>query len=364
MRIAFAGGGTGGHLFPGMAVAAAALESGAAESVVFFGAERGIESRVVPEAGYDLIAHPLEGLRGRSPAAAFRAVTRLAGAVRSARRTLVDRRIDVVVGLGGYASAAAVLAARSARIPIVILEQNRDPGLSNRVFSKLAAAVCTSFEESAAGIPHGRARWTGNPVRPELEAPGDPATDRDTLLIFGGSGGAAGVNKAAADAVIALAGRQQSRLPARIVHQTGKSQKDAVDARYEAAGVDADVRAFIDDMAAEYRRARLVVCRSGATTVAELAATGSPAVLVPFPHATGDHQTANARAVEKAGAAVVIADDAEASLRLTETLTRLLNDPVSIDSMATAAAGLARPGAAARVVEVLQQVTAGAGENP
>jgi UDP-N-acetylglucosamine--N-acetylmuramyl-(pentapeptide) pyrophosphoryl-undecaprenol N-acetylglucosamine transferase len=364
VRIAFAGGGTGGHLFPGMAVAAAALESGAAESVVFFGAERGIESRVVPEAGYDLIAHPLEGLRGRSPAAAFRAVRRLAGAVRSARRTLVTRRIDVVVGLGGYASAAAVLAARSAGIPIVILEQNRDPGLSNRMFSKLAAAVCTSFEETAASVPRGRARWTGNPVRPELEAPGDPTIARDTLLIFGGSGGAAGVNKAAADAVIELAREKTASLPARIVHQTGASQKNAVDARYAGAGVEADVRAFIDDMAAEYRRARLVVCRSGATTVAELTATGSPAVLVPFPHATGDHQTANARALEKAGAAVVIADDRDASARLAATLTRLLNDPNSIDSMAAAAARMARPGAAARVVEVLQQVAAGSGDTP
>jgi UDP-N-acetylglucosamine--N-acetylmuramyl-(pentapeptide) pyrophosphoryl-undecaprenol N-acetylglucosamine transferase len=246
----------------------------------------------------------------------------------------------------------------------VILEQNRDPGLSHRLFSKLAAAVCTSFEETAETVPGGRARWTGNPVRPELEAPGESATERDTLLIFGGSGGAAGVNKAAADAVIEAARQKSALLPARIVHQTGASQKDAVDARYAAAGIQADVRAFIDDMACEYRRARLVVCRSGATTVAELVATGSPAVLVPFPHATGDHQTANARALEKAGAAIVIADDASASARLTETLARLLNDPESIDSMATAAARLARPGAAKRVVEVLQQVVAGAGDTP
>jgi UDP-N-acetylglucosamine--N-acetylmuramyl-(pentapeptide) pyrophosphoryl-undecaprenol N-acetylglucosamine transferase len=355
VRIAFAGGGTGGHLFPGLAVADLACRRPDVEEVVFFGAARGIEARVVPTRGYELVSQPLVGIRGGGIAGAMRGVRALIGAVGGARRELVRRRIDVVVGLGGYASAAAVVAARTAGVPVVLLEQNRAPGISNRALAHLSAAVCTSFEETARLLPAGRARHTGNPVRPEIEAV-EPEQGRVGLLIFGGSAGAVSLNRAVVAALTRLRG--QIALPP-VLHQTGARSFEEVSACYREAGIAADVREFIDDMAAAYRFARLAVCRAGATTVAELCATGTPAVFVPFPFAAGDHQTGNARALEAAGAAVMIADDASTGARLEEVLKRLLGDAEKLNSMAAHAASLRRPGSAARVLDVVLAVAQG-----
>lgn len=356
MRIAFAGGGTGGHLFPGLAVADAARESGVAESIVFFGAARGIESRVIPRTAYDLVIQPLEGLRGRSPTAALRTLRLLVHAVSEARRELRRRNIEVVVGLGGYASAAAVIAARSTGIPVVLLEQNRDPGLANRLFSHAAAAVCTSFADTASALPRGRARWTGNPVRAELEeAFAGRARSRDTLLIFGGSAGAQSVNRAVLAALRMLSIEGTAPIPPRIVHQAGTLGAEEVRSGYAALHRASEVYEFIEDMAAAYASARLAVCRAGATTVAELTATGTPSILIPFPHAAA-HQLANALALEKEGAAIVIPDDPDTASRLAAELGRLLTSSERLDSMAAAAARLGRPGAARRVLEVMGEV--------
>jgi UDP-N-acetylglucosamine--N-acetylmuramyl-(pentapeptide) pyrophosphoryl-undecaprenol N-acetylglucosamine transferase len=359
VRLAFAGGGTGGHLFPGLAVADLARARDDVEAILFFGAQRGIEARVVPARGYELVAQPLTGIRGGGVGGAVRGAARLAAAVGRARRELAARRIDVVVGLGGYASAAAVIGARMAGVPVVLLEQNRAPGISNRMLAHLAVAVCTSFEETARTLPAGRARLTGNPVRPEIEALGDrlaaaPATEhlrtRTSLLVFGGSAGAVSLNRA----VVAALARLSARAPLPpVLHQTGSRSLDEVRAAYREAGITADVREFIDDMAGAYGTARLAVCRSGATTVAELCATGTPAVFVPFPFAAGDHQTGNARALEQAGAALLIPDDAETPARLEDALGRLLGDAEKLNSMARSAAELRKPGAAARVLDVV-----------
>jgi len=351
VRLAIAGGGTGGHLFPGLAVADLACEWGVASEIVFLGARRGIEARVVPARGYELVAQDLEGMAGRSPAAAAGALFKLTKAVVHARSELRRRHIDVVLGLGGYASASAVVAARLCGIPIVLMEQNHRPGMSNRVLAKLAVAVCTSFTETAEFLPAGRARLTGNPVRRELEG---LVRDDDAqgLLVFGGSGGARSMNRAVSTALIRLAAERT--LPP-IVHQTGEIGYDETRDAYAAAGLTVDVRPFIDDMAAAYRSARLAICRSGATTVAELEATGTPALLLPFPQAAGDHQTANARALADAGAAVLIADDEGAAERLYETVRRLLDRPEELDSMGAAAAALRRPSAAAAVLDVIEQ---------
>ena len=358
MRIAFAGGGTGGHLFPGLAVAEAARRSGLVESIVFFGAARGIESRVIPRTGYDLVIQPLEGLRGRSPTAAARSLWLLARAVAGARRELRRRDIDVVVGLGGYASTAAVVAAVLSRIPVVLLEQNREPGLANGLFARVAAAVCTSFADTAETLPRGRGRWTGNPVRAELEeAFAERAKSRDALLIFGGSAGALSINRAVLAALRTLGAAGPAALPARILHQAGAHGIDEVRAGYSALAMKAEVHEFIEDMAAAYAAARIAVCRAGATTVAELTATGTPAILIPFPHAAA-HQLANAVALEKEGAAIVIPDGPETAARLATELGRLLASPERLDSMAAAATRLGRPGAARRVLEVISEVVA------
>ncbi len=357
MRLAIAGGGTGGHLFPGLALADLALSSGRAESVVFFGAERGIEARVVPEAGYELIAQPLEGLRGRGVVAGLGALLRLVVAVIAASREIRRRRVEVLVGLGGYASAAGVIAARLAGVPVVLLEQNRTPGLSNRLFARLAAAVCTSFAETSSVLGAERVTLTGNPLRAELESFERVASgDRGMLLVFGGSGGAASLNRAVVAALATVAASLE--LPP-ILHQSGSAGLAGLRESYAALGIKAEVCEFIDDMAAAYAGARLAICRAGATTVAELVATATPALLLPFPHAAGDHQSANARALEAAGAAVRIADDEQAAENLAQALLRLLRDSDGLDSMSAGAASLKRPGATARVLEVVWGVSRG-----
>ena len=358
MRIAFAGGGTGGHLFPGLAVADVAKRSGRVESIVFFGAERGIESRVIPRTGFDLVAQPLEGVRGRGLGGKLKALQRLAASVARARSELRRRKIDVVVGLGGYASGAAVIAARSAGIPVVLLEQNRESGLANGTLARFADAICTSFEDTGAELSKAKARWTGNPVRAEIED-GFSARERtrDTLLVFGGSAGAVSLNRAVTAAIGVLARAGNGILPARILHQSGTSSFEETRAAYAKLGIAADVREFIDDMAGAYAAAKLAVCRAGATTVAELTATGTASILVPFPHAAA-HQLANARALENVGAAVVVLDDAATASNLAAELTRLLTSSETLHSMATAAASAGRRGAAERVFAVICDVVA------
>jgi UDP-N-acetylglucosamine--N-acetylmuramyl-(pentapeptide) pyrophosphoryl-undecaprenol N-acetylglucosamine transferase len=359
VRIAFAGGGTGGHLYPGLAVAEILRRGGKAETIVFFGAVRGIEVRAVPRAGYELVAQHLEGVRGSRVAATLRSLSLLSSAVFRARAELQRREIDVVVGLGGYASSAAVIAAWTSRIPIVLLEQNRDPGLANRLLGRLATAVCTSFDDTEGLVASkSRVRFTGNPVRPELEEAFEsrPKT-RDALLVFGGSAGAASVNRGVLQAVAALKRDRRVVLPERIIHQAGSQGIAEVRAGYEALGIRAEVHEFIEDMASAYAAARLAICRAGATTVAELAATATPAILIPFPHAAA-HQAANAAALETAGAALVCVDGADTASTLAAAVERLLADPATLDSVGEAAGRLCRPGAAARVADVITDVAA------
>jgi UDP-N-acetylglucosamine--N-acetylmuramyl-(pentapeptide) pyrophosphoryl-undecaprenol N-acetylglucosamine transferase len=358
VRIAFAGGGTGGHLFPGLAVAEVAKRSGSVESIVFFGAERGIETRVIPRTGFELVAQPLEGVRGRGLFGKAQALGRVANGVLRARGELRRRRIDVVVGLGGYASSAAVIAARTSGIPVVLLEQNREPGLANGTLARFASVVCTSFEDTAERLPKGLARWTGNPVRAEIED-GFAARERtrDALLVFGGSAGALSINRAVVAALGEIVRAGAPKLPERILHQAGTAGLEETRAAYAKLAMRADVREFIDDMAGAYAGAKLAICRAGATTVAELTATGTPSILVPFPHAAA-HQLANARALESAGAAVVVPDDARTAEALVAELGRLLASPETLNSMSAAAARTGRRGAAKRVFDVISEVAA------
>ena len=364
MKLAIAGGGTGGHLFPGLAVAELARESGAAESIVFFGAQRGIESWAVPQAGFELVAEPLHGIMRTGLTVAARALLEMSAATLRARRELSVRGIDVVLGLGGYASAPAVLAARSLGVPVVLLEQNRKPGLSNRGLGRLATRVCTSFESTVTSFPRGKASCTGNPLRRGFDdRPPYRGSPRDLLLVFGGSGGARSLNRAVVAALAALARNAAAsatsspaiELP-RILHQVGKPFVDEIRGAYAEAGIAAEVVAFIDDMRSVYARARLAICRAGATSIAELIATGTPSVLVPLPTSAGGHQLENAREMESFGASRVVVDDAECARTLTATLNELLADEGTLFSMAERAAACGRPGAAGRVLEKLLEV--------
>jgi UDP-N-acetylglucosamine--N-acetylmuramyl-(pentapeptide) pyrophosphoryl-undecaprenol N-acetylglucosamine transferase len=348
--IVFAGGGTGGHLFPALAVADELRRRRPSAAIEFVGGRRGLETRLVPAAGYPLRTLPLSGLKGASlPARALAAVS--AGlAVLRCLASFVARRPALVVGVGGYASGPAALAASILGVPVMLMEQNHFPGATNRWLAPRADAVCVP-SDAARGRLGGVGIVTGNPVRREFAAIGPPPGGaRLALLAFGGSRGARSINRAMVEALPRLAAMSP---PPAIVHQTGPEAHQEVAAAYGAhPSLGADVRPFLDDMPRRIADADLVVCRAGATTLAELAAAGRPAILVPFPFAADDHQRLNAEAVRDEGAAVVIGDAELDGPTLARAISRLGGDRAERDRMAAAARRLARPDAADRIADV------------
>jgi len=343
MRILIAGGGTGGHLFPGLALADALAAHGA--SVTFVGTAAGIEARAVPAAGYPLRLLPGRQLRGGGMSRALAGLASAAGGTLRALALLGELRPRLVVGVGGYASVAVVIAASLRRIPTVLLEQNVVPGAANRVLARLARRICVGFAESIAFLPRARAVHTGNPVRADLIRPRPPRA-RPGLLVFGGSAGAHRLNQAMLDALGPL-GPTLAGLD--LTHQTGAADLETVRAAYAARGLAARVEPFIADMGGAYAAADLVVARAGATTCAELTAVGLPAILVPYPYATDDHQRRNAEVLVRAGAAEMILDAALDGERLGTALRLLLEDAGRRETMAARARALGRPDAAERV---------------
>lgn len=359
LRIEFAGGGTGGHLYPALAVAGEIVRLRPGASIHFIGGRRGLEGRLVPAAGYPLRTLPLSGLKGRGLAARGAALcAAAAGALRCAFWFLVARPA-LVVGVGGYASGPAVLAAWLLRVPTMLMEQNHFPGATNRWLAPRADAVCVPSEAARARL-HGIGIVTGNPVRPEFAAIGPaPSGSRLSLLAFGGSRGARSINRAMVAALSSLAAMTP---PPRIVHQTGSDDHAATAAAYaKVHGLDAEVLPFLDDMPRRLAQADLVVCRAGATTLAELAAAGRPAILVPFPHAADDHQRWNAEAVRDAGAAVVLRDAELDGVSLADAIRRLAGDAATRARMGAAARSLARPDAAARIAALALDLAGAAG---
>lgn len=347
-----AGGGTGGHLFPGLAVAeTASAESGTA--VLFVGSAFGIEARVVPQTRFPFRALAIRGLRGRGWRGALQLAWQLPAAVAQAWRILGEFRARVVLGVGGYASAPVVMAAWLRGVPSVLLEQNARPGWANRALSRLAQRVCTTFADANAYFPAAKVVLTGNPVRPFTAAAPGGAAQGFTVLVFGGSQGAHRINEALYAAAPAL----RDAIPGLcLVHQTGPVDREWLQDRYAALDIPADVHGFIDDMGGAYGRADLVVCRAGATTVAELTALGKAAILVPYPFAADDHQRANASVLAVDGAGVLILDRELSGERLAAAIVALARDPAKLESMRAAARRLAVPDAAARVWEVCREV--------
>ncbi|MCX8073165.1 MAG: undecaprenyldiphospho-muramoylpentapeptide beta-N-acetylglucosaminyltransferase [Candidatus Binatia bacterium] len=353
MRIVIAGGGTGGHLFPGLAVAETWVEKTGGE-VLFIGSIYGLEARVVPLKGYRFEGLAIKGARGRGWRGFGEFALQMPRAFWQARRSLGEFSPGVVVGLGSYGSVPVILAAWSRKIPVILLEQNARPGMANRILGRLAAKVCTAFEETAAFFPAGRSVYTGNPVRRlnVQRARTDAGANEFHLLAFGGSQGARSINRAMVEAVRRL----QSHLPAlQVTHQTGEADRVWVEQEYAASGARARVCAFIDDMADAYAWADLVVCRAGATTLAELSTVGKPAILVPYPFAADDHQRANAEVWVREGAAEMILDCELSGERLAERIAALAKDPQRRLSLAHNASRLARPDATERVVAVCME---------
>jgi UDP-N-acetylglucosamine--N-acetylmuramyl-(pentapeptide) pyrophosphoryl-undecaprenol N-acetylglucosamine transferase len=355
LDVLIAGGGTGGHVFPALALGSALVEQGC--TVAFAGSPSGLEARLVPAAGRVLHLLPGRQVRGGGLPGAMRGAAALAGGFGSALRLLGRLRPRLVVGVGGYASVAGVLAARARRLPVVLLEQNAIPGAANRHLGRLAARVCLGFAEAAAFFPAGRAVHTGNPVRPEVLAT-PPAARRDGLglLVFGGSQGAHHLNEAGVAALERLGPAARSL---RVRHQTGPADLPPVTDAYRRLGLDARVDAFVDDMGTAYRDADLVVSRAGAMSCAEITAIGVASILVPYPYAADDHQRRNAEILASAGAARTILDRDLDGRRLAETLAPLLADRPVREEMAARARALGRPAAAAHVAQVCIEVLQG-----
>ncbi|MFI5365502.1 MAG: undecaprenyldiphospho-muramoylpentapeptide beta-N-acetylglucosaminyltransferase [Candidatus Binatia bacterium] len=346
-----AGGGTGGHLFPGLAVAEALAAQGDAQTL-FVGSASGIEATTVPQTQFPFRALAIRGVRGRGVRGTLEFACQLPAALVEAWRIIGAFRPNLILGLGGYGSVPLVVAAWLRRVPSVLLEQNAHPGLANRLLVHLARRVCTTFAESAPFFPTGRAVQTGNPVR-RLTRSEQPAPGHFTIFVFGGSQGAHTINLAAIEAAKIWGGNISGL---RMIHQTGAADVEWVERQYREIGLNAEVSAFVHDMAGAYARADLVVCRAGATTLAELALVGKPSILIPYPFAADDHQRANAETFAQRGAAELILDRELSGAQLAARVLALVGDRARLGAMGNAAQRLAMPDAAMRVVEVCRQV--------
>jgi len=349
LRVVIAGGGTGGHLYPGIAVARELQARRPGTIVTFAGTARGLEARVVPREGFELDVIRSAGLKGTSPGARLRGLALLPLSALDAWRLLSRRAPDLVIGVGGYSSGPVVALAAVRGVPTLLLEQNALPGMTNRLLARFVRAAAVTYE-STLPFFRGKGFVAGNPVRPGFVAAptteSAPADGRVRVLIFGGSQGAHAINAACVDAAADLA-----RLPLAITHQTGERDLAFVREGYARAGLQARVEPFLYEMEREMHQADLVVCRAGATTLAELAAAGKPAILIPLPTAADDHQRRNAEVVAAAGAAEVIEQRELTGRALASRVGALAADRARLEAMGRAARALARPDAAAVIAD-------------
>ena len=347
MRAILAGGGTGGHVIPALAIARE-LKARYQAEVLFIGTSRGIENKLVPGAGFELKLIEVGALKNVSLATRVKTLFALPRAISAAKKMLREFKPEVVIGVGGYASGPAMIAAQRLGIPTLAFEPNLVPGLANKVVARKVKGAAVHFAETAKYFAN--AKVTGVPVRPEFFAiPPRPAGAAPSLLVFGGSQGAAAINFAVIGALPLL----RSAIPnIKIVHQTGERELAPTQAGYEQAGIAAEVSAFITDMPGAFGNADLIVCRSGASTVAEITAAGKPAIFIPFPRAADDHQTRNAQALEKAGAALLIPQSQLTSDLLAAKIVALLQDHTRLAKMSAAAKQLAHPDAGREIAEM------------
>ena len=350
LSVVVAGGGTGGHLFPGIAVAGAFADRNPQSRILFVGAGRPLEKDALARAGFPQRIIAIEGIKGRGRWAKMRAMLKIPRAVWHSAGILREARADLVVGLGGYSAGPVALAAWLKGIPVVLCEQNSVPGITNRMLIPLAKRIYVSFDNTRNAAGLAKKRFTGNPVRQQiLDMRTAPAkeNDRFTVLVVGGSQGAHAINLAFMEALPHL--RQPKNLG--IMHQTGEADRDQVAAAYQASGINAEVKAFFHDMATRYRAADLVVCRAGATTVAELTAMGKAALFVPFPFATDNHQEHNARTLVDQGAAMMLLEGDLSGAVLARQLDALAESPALLADMAARSKALSKPDAAQAIVD-------------
>lgn len=360
MRVLIAAGGTGGHIYPGIAVAKEIMRRDSQSQVRFVGTARGLEKRLVPGAGFELSLIESAGLKNVGFAARLRGLWLIPKAMFAARKLIAEFRPDVVVGAGGYVSGPVLLVASLLKIPTLVMESNALPGWTNRRLARFCTKAAVSFE---AALPYfqGKGIVTGNPVRSEFFDIGAHTRDAAAstagfrLLIFGGSQGAHAINSGMVGALPHLE-NHKNRL--RITHQTGESDLEEITRGYNAAGwtTRADVRPYIDDIVREFAAADLIICRAGATTCAELVAAGRAAIMVPFPLAADDHQRKNAEALTEKGAARTIIQSDLTGATLASEITRLLDAPAQLSAMEESSRALRRGDAAKATVDLIEEV--------
>lgn len=356
MRVLIAAGGTGGHIYPGIAVAKEIVRRDPSSKVQFVGTARGLETRLVPQAGFELTLIESAGLKNVSFGARIKGVAVLPRSFVSARKLMRQFRPEVVVGAGGYVSGPVVMTAAMMNLPTLVMESNALPGLTNRVLARFVDRAAVSFEQA---LPYfrGKGKVTGNPVRREFFE--IPVKQREpgklSLLVFGGSQGARAINEAM---IAALPRLKDLPVTLRIKHQTGVADLEKVKLAYATAGWDerSDVRSYIDDMVADFAEADLVVCRAGATTTAELIAAGKASIMIPFPFAADDHQRKNAEALQVAGAAKMILQEELSGERLAQEIEKLVLAP-ELSQMQEAARRLAHGDAAAAAVDIIEELS-------
>jgi len=352
VRMLIAGGGTGGHVFPGIALAEEVVTRHPDNDVVFVGTARGLEARVVPAAGFPIELIEVKGLKGMGPLTTLANLLLLPRALFQSLRILRKWAPDMVVGVGGYASGPVALAAWLLRIPTAVQEQNAAAGFTNRILGLFVRAVFTAFPEAGRYFARRKVYQLGNPIRRELfDNYVHPwkAHDKLRLLVFGGSQGAHALNMRVIEALPHLADLREQL---EVVHQTGARDREAVEKGYRAVGFAPDVRDFITDMSDAYARSELVVCRAGATTLAELTVCKKASILVPFPFAADNHQVMNARSLAQAGAAVMIEERELTGELLAREIRSILTEPARRERMSRAAGSLGRPQAAREIADV------------
>lgn len=356
-RLVVAGGGTGGHLFPGIAVAQAFRLRHPDNQVLFINAGRPLEVDILSRLGWQQQAIAIAGIKGRGWRQQITAACKIPGAVWSAWRILTRFRADLVLGVGGYSAGPVVAAASLWGIPSVLHEQNRLPGITNRILSRMVDRIYLTFDESREYFNSAKVKVSGNPVRNEiLTLAARPAAGREgkifTVLVVGGSQGAQAINQAVTEALSHF----KNPRGIRFVHQTGEQDEAKVRQAYLQAGVEGKVQAFFDDMADRYEQADLMICRAGATTVAEITVTGKAAIFIPFPFAADDHQTQNALALADVGAAEMIRQEALNGPDLANMIQGYMENPVLLTEMAAKARALGHPDAARIMVDDMYEL--------
>jgi len=347
-----AGGGTGGHVIPALAVARELRRRG--HEALFIGTKTGLEAKLVPEEGFPIEWIEIGGLKRVGAVRMFRTLGQLPASVLQVMWLIRARKPSAVFSMGGYTAGPVVLAAWIRRLPVIVMEPNAVPGMTNRKMGRFVARALISFPETARYFPRGRSEVTGLPVRGEFfRLKPKPREQRLTLLITGGSQGSATLNRAVEQSWPLF---RKAVFAVRIIHQTGEKEWPELNEKFLASGLEGKVVPFLKDMPAAFAEADVVVCRSGAGSVAELAAARKPSILVPFPFAADDHQRHNAEALARIGAARLVPDAEMSGERLVDEVSALVTDPTVMERMAAAVGTLARSGAAERAADLLEEL--------